>query len=106
MSPSSTENGFPTHTPSWPMVSCSSPHCANSTDPFSAAFVGALVVGVYAMHLVIPFDTTEHLQATALPQDCTERTLRQYECILHTCLYTNNHNRATLTSGSRPFLRP
>jgi hypothetical protein len=40
------------------------------------AFVGALVVGMYAFLSRLPHDATKHPQMATLPQDCTKRVLR------------------------------
>lgn len=47
----------------------------NGLTNTKGAFVGALVVGMYASRSLLPHDTAEHTQMATLPQDCAERVL-------------------------------
>ena len=44
----------------------------NGLTNTKGAFVGALVVGMYASRSLLPHDTAEHTQMATLPQDCAK----------------------------------
>jgi hypothetical protein len=55
------------------------PTSTNILTITKGAFVGALIVGMYAIHILLPHDAAKHPQMATLPQDCTKRVLCQFQ---------------------------